>query len=174
MNNPVFYISKLAKSPRHLYLWTLCFSSIPSLASLSSGCPRSRWLRRWVTFRIEDMVAGLFRRVKKNVFIAAFQKISWRQGTLQSATEATSTNIKFNNTPTLDQFVERRTGKVKASIHHSPSTVLTRYRHSQKKMPPPKTAPKAAKKPTTTRSAIADVVAREYTIHLHKRVGPST
>ena len=27
-----------------------------------------------------------------------------------------------------------------------------------------------AKKPATTRSAIADVVAREYTIHLHKRV----
>lgn len=38
------------------------------------------------------------------------------------------------------------------------------------KMPTPKTAPKATKKPTTTRSAIADVVAREYTIHLHKRV----
>lgn len=28
----------------------------------------------------------------------------------------------------------------------------------------------ASKKPTTTRSAISDVVAREYTIHLHKRV----
>ncbi|MCJ1422438.1 60S ribosomal protein L31 [Sticta canariensis] len=34
---------------------------------------------------------------------------------------------------------------------------------------PPKTK-SATKKPTTTRSAIADVVAREYTIHLHKRV----
>ncbi|KAK0508989.1 hypothetical protein JMJ35_008360 [Cladonia borealis] len=36
-------------------------------------------------------------------------------------------------------------------------------------MPTPKTAPKTTKKPAG-RSAIADVVAREYTIHLHKRV----
>ncbi|KAL8795869.1 MAG: hypothetical protein Q9195_001749 [Heterodermia aff. obscurata] len=39
-------------------------------------------------------------------------------------------------------------------------------------MPPrstPQTKPKTTKK-QTTRSAIADVVAREYTIHLHKRV----
>ena len=37
------------------------------------------------------------------------------------------------------------------------------------KMPTPKTTPKTTKKPAG-RSAIADVVAREYTIHLHKRV----
>ncbi|MCJ1273038.1 60S ribosomal protein L31 [Puttea exsequens] len=38
-------------------------------------------------------------------------------------------------------------------------------------MPTPKTQPKTSKpkKPTASRSAIADVVAREYTIHLHKR-----
>ncbi|KAL8683399.1 MAG: hypothetical protein Q9224_000019 [Gallowayella concinna] len=38
-------------------------------------------------------------------------------------------------------------------------------------MPKPQTTPKAgAKKPTKQRSAIGDVVSREYTIHLHRRV----
>jgi hypothetical protein len=37
----------------------------------------------------------------------------------------------------------------------------------------PSTTPKAATpKPKKGRSAISDVVAREYTIHLHKRVCP--
>ena len=34
----------------------------------------------------------------------------------------------------------------------------------------PKSSEKKAPKKGTQRSAIADVVAREYTIHLHKRV----
>ncbi|KAI4216598.1 MAG: hypothetical protein LQ351_001087 [Letrouitia transgressa] len=38
-------------------------------------------------------------------------------------------------------------------------------------MPKPQTTPKAsAKKPTKQRSAISDVVAREYTVNLHKRI----
>ncbi|KAI4103150.1 MAG: hypothetical protein L6R37_003971 [Teloschistes peruensis] len=38
-------------------------------------------------------------------------------------------------------------------------------------MPKPQTTSKAApKKPTKQRSAIGDVVSREYTIHLHRRV----
>ncbi len=41
-------------------------------------------------------------------------------------------------------------------------------------MPTPKTTPKTTPgknpKKTTTRSAISDVVSREYTINLHKRV----
>ncbi|KAG8533804.1 60S ribosomal protein L31 [Bacidia gigantensis] len=37
-------------------------------------------------------------------------------------------------------------------------------------MPTSKTQPKAPSKGKSSRSAIADVVAREYTIHLHKRL----
>ncbi|KAL9046107.1 MAG: hypothetical protein Q9214_000974 [Letrouitia sp. 1 TL-2023] len=38
-------------------------------------------------------------------------------------------------------------------------------------MPKPQTTPKAsAKKPAKQRSAISDVVAREYTVNLHKRI----
>ena len=65
MNNPVSCVKKRAQTPRNTDLRTLCFSSIPSFASRSNGCPLSLWLRRCVAFRIEDMAAGL--SVQKSV-----------------------------------------------------------------------------------------------------------
>lgn len=48
---------------------------------------------------------------------------------------------------------------------------MTEQAKASNKMPTPKTAPKTkTPKKSNTRSAIADVVAREYTINLHRRV----
>jgi hypothetical protein len=55
-----------------------------------------------------------------------------------------------------------------ALSHYSFATETTANSSSTEMAPTAKTSKKTAGK--TQRSAIADVVAREYTIHLHKRV----
>ena len=177
MSNPVSGVSKRAQTPGHLDTCTLCFSSIPSLASRPCGCPRSRWLRRCVAFRIEDMVASCSEGENMLRCTWRIKKTSWRAKAPRRfshhATETTSTKIK------IERFLKRvqpttlsPKGKEASQVYHSSRDLQHANLLSPflVKMPTPKTAPKATKKPTTTRSAIADVVAREYTIHLHKRV----